>query len=199
LKKENPEKAIMSNKHLRNSEHTPEDRSAEDLEEIIVEHLKWQNQVEYELSDSYDVKTSIALVVILFLAAQSAGFLGSQMPLHWHYWQIASVIFLIISGVLSVIELIPRTYRVGLSPNEFQQWIDEVKSFYGAQAASDPNVRTVEFVRRKQIDQMRERFIENSSKNASKSALIQWIFLSMVISLAINLLTLTALMTRWRF
>jgi hypothetical protein len=171
----------------------------EEYDLIIQEHLEWQNELELELGDTLDIKTSIALVVIIFLATQSGGFLATHMPRHWHNLQIVSVLCLIIAGVLAVWELIPRTYKFGLSPAKFLEWVKGVKDFYSADGVSNPEARSVEFIRRKQIEQMQTRFSKNRAINAMKSKAVEWSFYLTMTALILNLATLAALTSDWRF
>lgn len=168
-------------------------------ERMIAEHLRAQNDIEFALGDTLDIKTSIALVVIIFLATQSSGFLASQMPRHWHNVQVLSVVCLIVAGLLAVWELIPRTYKVGLSPAEYAGWLDRVKTFYSTQAVPNPENQSAEFIRRKAIEQMGTRFSENSALNKKKSLAVEWSFYFAMAALVLNLLTLAGLTSGWRF
>ena len=173
--------------------------AAGECDKAVREHLEWQNTIEYELGDTLDIKTSIALVVIIFLATQSGGFLASHMPTHWHYVQIVSAGCLAVAGVLAVIELFPRTYKAGLSPDEFVKWVGEVKAFYTTEAVSDPERKCIDFLRRKQVEQMKGRFSHNNSINKLKSNLTTASFWFTAVALIANLATLVALSTHWRF
>jgi hypothetical protein len=177
------------------SEVSPE----EEIEQIILDNLQSQNELEYQLGDTLDIKTSIVLVVITFLATLSSGLLTTQMPRHWHNIQLASVGCLIFAGLLSVWELIPRTYKVGLAPDKFFEWVQGVKTFYGAEGVSDPDERSLEFIHRKRIDQLRARFTHNRTINAMKSNVVTCVFILTFASLILNLSTLAALSTGWRF
>lgn len=171
----------------------------EELDRIILENLQSQNDIEYALGDTLDIKTSIALIVIIFLAAQSGGFLASHMPRHWHVIQLISVGCLIASGVLSVWELLPRTYKVGLAPDEFIGWVQRVKAFYSTDGVPNPEAKTVEFIRRKKVEQLQKRFAANNAVNTMKSFVVTGVFILTLASLVLNLVTLAALSSGWRF
>jgi hypothetical protein len=167
-------------------------------EQLIEEHLRAQNSLEYALGDTLDIKTSIALVVITFLATQSASFLALNMPRHWHNIQVLSVICLCLAGLLAVVELVPRVYKVGLKPSEFATWVKGVQAFYNADAAHSEQ-RTLDFIRRKQIEQLERRFEHNSKLNARKSLAVTGSFYLTILALVLNLLTLLSNSMGWRF
>jgi hypothetical protein len=100
-------------------------------DQIISEHLKEQDEREFALGDTLDIKTSIALVIITFLATQSAEFLkASASAPRWHIIQQMSVACLVIAGLLALIELIPRNYRLRMNPATFLEWVKQTKAFY---------------------------------------------------------------------
>lgn len=171
----------------------------EEYNQTIAEYIKSQDDLEFELGDTLDIKTSIALVVILFLAGQSAWFLSLSMPRHWHIAQIVSVICISISGVLAVVELLPRKYTVRMSPPEFLCWVEKLRDFYREEGVQSPETSVVEFVRKKEMEKIKARFAKNSSINARKSKLVDWSFRSMLAAIAINLGNLIALSSGWRF
>src|SRR5690348_4795153 len=92
-----------------------------ELQKTVEEYLKSQDDLEFELGDTLDVKTSIALVLITFLATQSADFLRHNPPLSsfWHVVQVVSAAALIAAGVLAIAELKPRGYIARTEPAEF--------------------------------------------------------------------------------
>ncbi|MHB1794647.1 MAG: hypothetical protein ACYCPO_06735 [Acidobacteriaceae bacterium] len=166
----------------------------EELNQIILEHLQSQDDLEFELGDTFDIKTSIALVIIIFLATQSGGFLSSKMPLHWHNIQIASVACVVIAGFLAMFALWPRNYKLKLEPKGFLGWVKEVKEFYG-----DDKAAVVEFLRSTQIEKIQKRFARNSSINARKSRFMELAFYFTMAALVLNIATLLALSSGWRF
>jgi hypothetical protein len=171
-----------------------------EYEQLILENLKSQNDLEYELGDTLDIKTSISLVVLVFLATQSSGFLALRvMPRHWHNIQIVSVICLSVAGLLAVWELIPRTYIVGLTPDEFLKWAQEVKTFYSTAGEPNPEAKSVEFIHGKTADQLRARFTANRKINAMKSNVVTCVFILTMASLVLNLATLAGQSCGWRF
>lgn len=172
---------------------------ADEYDKLILGNLQVRNALEYELGDTLDIKTSIALVVIIFLATQSGGYLAVQMPRHWHNVQVASVLCLIAAGILAVYELFPRTYKVGWVPEKFITWVTDVRAAGIADGDPDPEGRGVEFIRTKTVEQLRSRFRHNRSINAKKSWAVEWTFYLTMVVLILNLATLAAMTSGWRF
>ncbi|MGH9574403.1 MAG: hypothetical protein ACRD40_12865, partial [Candidatus Acidiferrales bacterium] len=69
-------------------------------------------EAEYSISlgDSLDIKANIWLVVITFLATQTAYFLSKELHGYVFWGQVASASLLVIAGLLSLWELRPRNY-----------------------------------------------------------------------------------------
>jgi hypothetical protein len=170
-----------------------------EYEQLIADNLKFQNEIQYELGDTLDIKTSIALVVIIFLAEQSGKFLESPIPLHWHNIQEASVAGLVIAGVLAVYELFPRIYKVGLEPPQFLKWANETKDICAKDGSTNSISECIEHIRTKSIEIERKRFTTNSKHNAKKSKVVEWLFFLTMGALIFNLATLAGLTSGWRF
>jgi hypothetical protein len=73
----------------------------EKYDAMIMELVKGQDDRELALGDTFDIKTSIALVIITFLATQTANFLKMPLSPCWHLVQILSVVSLVAAGVLA--------------------------------------------------------------------------------------------------
>ena len=179
--------------------HTSESTSAKELERVIAEHLPEQDELEFELGDTLDIKMSIVLVVIVFLADQSRKFLEAPMPVHWHVVQSFAVVVLILSGVLSLWELIPREYKTRMGHDEFLSWVEQLRTFYNHEGVANPETKIAEIIRVKDAQRTRERIVANKAINARKSSAMAWAFYSVMVAVALNLATLFALSCRWMF
>jgi hypothetical protein len=168
--------------------------AAEEQNRIVLENIQYQDDLEFKLGDTLDVKTSIALVLVVFLATQSASFLALAMPRHWHNFQIASVGLLVIAGFLAIVALWPRKYKLRLKSSEFLGWVKEVDEFYGGDKAS-----AVKFIQSKQIEKVEKRFSINSLINERKSNAMTASFYFTMGAFILNIATLLALSTRWYF
>ncbi len=161
--------------------------------ETVAEFLRSQDDREVDLGDTFDIKTSIALVIITFLATQSAEFLKTPLSVCWHSVQRLSVACIVVAGVLALLELIPRNYRLRMTPDEFLKWVDQTKTFYQENGATDPEGSTLERIRSIEIEKLKARFTANSAVNAWKSRLMAWSFYFTMAAVALNLATLVGL------
>jgi hypothetical protein len=160
---------------------------------MISEHLKDQDEREFALGDTLDIKTSIALVIITFLATQSAEFLKGTLSPAWHTIQRLSVGCIVIAGVLALLELIPRGYRLRMTPDKFLEWIKQTREFYAAQGASDPDSSTAERISAVETMKSKDRFTVNSAINDTKASLMAWSFYFTMTAVGLNLATLVKL------
>lgn len=143
---------------------------------------------EFSFCDTLDVKTSVILVVVIFLAGQSEHFLQSTQGL-WASWlQYTSVAFLILAGVFAVAELWPRDYGTEGSPTKYDEWIEKLKTHYSEDENVDSAVLDQAVAGR--ALRARERAELNILTNKRKSALLFASFLCAVVSLTANLATL---------
>lgn len=162
-------------------------------DQLIVEHLREQDEHEFALGDTLDLKTSIALVVITFLATQSAEFLKTALSPFWHGVQRVSVGCIVIAGLLALFELIPRGYRLRMTPDKFLEWIQQTREFYQSEGVPDPESSTAERISTVEIEKLTNRFAVNRAINETKSSLMEWSFYSTMAAVALNLLTLIML------
>ncbi|HET7213626.1 MAG TPA: hypothetical protein VFL79_08560 [Terriglobia bacterium] len=165
----------------------------EDYLRSVEEHVKSQDDLEFGLGDTLDVKTSIAVVAITFLATQSAGFLDSKpaLPPWLHFAQFFSILFLAVAGVLALGELWPRKYAARTAPGEFQSWVERLSTFYNGDPDSASKVITE--IARQEIQKSTKRFEHNSKVNTQKFWFLEWCFRLTLFALMLNLLTLVVL------
>jgi hypothetical protein len=165
-----------------------------EYEAKVMEFMRSQDESEFELGDTLDVKSSIALIVIIFLAGQSAEFLQKSPPLSpfWHIVQVVSVVATVIAGVLCLIELRPRKYKAPMPPGDFLGWANDIERFYTEKAA-DPQGSALEYMSQTEREKIKTRFSINSEINREKANLIEWAFYFTAGALLLNLATLVAL------
>ena len=166
-------------------------------DETTMGLVRSQDDLEVELGDRFDIKTSIALVIITFLATQSADFLKSPLSPCWHTIQRISVACLVVSGGLAILELIPKKYHLRTAPDEFLRWVDQVKDSYEKSDAIDPENGAIEHIRGIEVGAIKARFSANSAINEQKSRLMEWSFYFLMASVSANLATL-AWVSFWR-
>jgi hypothetical protein len=159
----------------------------------IAEVAKAQDEREQALGDTFDIKTSIALVVITFLATQSESLLKATERLGcWHTVQRISVVFLAIAGTLAIIELIPRNYRFRMPLDKYVSWADGVLASYKNPEVdvTNPEEEALAYIEREEIKKAKDRFLANRAINDRKSWYMHWSFWATVAALITNLLTL---------
>ena len=85
---------------------------------LIVERLNAKDELTYQRGDTLDVKASIVLVVVTFLAGESAELLakGNLTPAG-KVTQIIAAAFLALAGILVWSQLWPREYEVEAAEN----------------------------------------------------------------------------------
>jgi hypothetical protein len=161
--------------------------------QFLSEFLKAQDEREFALGDTLDIKTSIALVIITFLATQSAEFMKHPLSPFWQLVQHISIPFIVVAGLLALIELIPRNYRLRTASDEFVKWAEETRRFYADQGETDPEHKAIERINETELHKLRNRFRVNMSINEGKSKLMSVSFYCIFVAVCCNLGTLTAL------
>lgn len=162
------------------------------IHDAKVEAAKEQDERELALGDTLDIKTSIVLVIITFLATQSETLLKATEKLRWwHIAQRCSVVFLVIAGLLAIAELIPRKYRFRMPLDEFLPWANGVLDSYKRRPnLLDPETEAVAHIENEEIEKAKDRFLANREINDSKSRFMKWSFRATFAALLLNLATL---------
>lgn len=82
----------------------------ESFQAILLKEFTDEAERELSVCDSRDMKANVLLVVITFLAAQTAYFLSVAASPFLRYAQIFSGLLLAVCGALTLAELFPREY-----------------------------------------------------------------------------------------
>jgi hypothetical protein len=163
---------------------------------IQAEYIQQKDAKEFALGDVLDVKTSVFLAVIVFLAAQSDAFFHATPALSpWALrLQYISVSALILAGVFAVLELIPRYYSTETSPEQEEKWVQEGETYY----ADKPDAANLvsEEILKGRYQRTKERVQENIAVNKRKSWMLTWCFRFTSIAFAANLATLASRLFR---
>lgn len=151
--------------------------------------VRSRDSYELSLGDALDVKVSILLAAITFLAALSGGIIAySGLPVFFKWLQLGSLAALSAAGVLSLWELWPADYSFPHTPKQWAEWIAKLERHY----AGKDDAATL--VYRKYVDGVvamaQERFEANRKINIKKSRLMKKCFLLVATSLGVNLATL---------
>jgi hypothetical protein len=158
------------------------------LRELVAD----RDRLELSLGDALDVKGSIVLVVITFLATLSGSLLESPgLGRYGRLGQLISIVALAVGGVLAVVSVWPRNYYFPDLPQKYERWIADLKAYYAQQPNQDSLVEST--VTEGIVVQAMDRVTRNHKINGSKSRYLQWSFWFTLGSLAIDLVTLAAI------
>ena len=160
-----------------------------ELNKIQAEYMNDKDAKEFSLGDVLDVKTSVLLAVIVFLAAESDQFFHATVPLSkWGIWlQYVSIGALTLAGIFAVLELKPRDYSTETSPEKEEKWVSEVQAVYAGETDS---TLVVDQILKARYTRTKERVQENIAVNRQKSSLLSVCFTFTAIAFGANLLTL---------
>lgn len=162
--------------------------SAEALKEIMTARIFERDRQEFALGDTLDIKTSIVLVALTFLASQTAQCLQSELVFPGKVFQYFSIVALVLGGVTAVAELWPRDYRIEATPDKYERWIDQLEVYYSDEPNASAKVIREAVTRRAEL--AKERIQENLSVNKQKSHLMMISFVCTTLAFALNLATL---------
>ncbi len=77
--------------------------------QMIRDEIHAKEDLSLRLGDALDIKASIGLAVILFLATQSAYFLDKGLPRIGIAMQLFSILCIVLAAIFALAELWPRT------------------------------------------------------------------------------------------
>jgi len=143
---------------------------------------------EFSLGDTLDIKTSIILVVLVFLAGQTDTFFHDGLVGDARILQYVSVGAVICGGICAVFELIPRRYSVEATPTEYDTWIADLKKRHEKDA--NPDAVVLERAILGRAKRAKERAETNIAVNERKSNLMTASFYFSAASLGANLITM---------
>jgi hypothetical protein len=161
----------------------------EDIDKLLFTEISAEAERSVSLGDVLDMKANIWLVVITFLAAQTAYFLTKDLTPLEHRGQILSAILFVIAGMLTLVELCPRTYMI-YSPSNgaLEERIAELQKDNGN--SEDSGHRVAVQIMNEYTGWAKERIATNQHINRQKSKLLNWSFWLTAAGTAINFLTL---------
>ena len=156
-----------------------------ELQRLWWERIFERDRQVFSDKDTLDVKTGLILVILIFLAGQSAEFFKSSAGSAERYVQYLSIASLIVSGIFAVLELWPRTFLEEAEPREYDARLELLESYY----EDEPNPKEYAFTRaiEERLEATHKRIRKNMEINERKSNLLNWSFYCAVVSLAANL------------
>jgi hypothetical protein len=160
----------------------------DDNVDLIIERLNAKDELTYQRGDTLDVKASIVLVVITFLAGQSADLLAKgNLTSLGKAAQIAAAVSVALAGIFVWGQLWPREYAVEAA-EKLPQWKAELQEFYEDVPGASAKVSDV--LTAGIIERTTERIYANDAINKRRSNLLLGSYIFATLSLGINLLTL---------
>jgi predicted membrane protein len=159
----------------------------------VSELFKWRlesaqkyDDSERSLDDVLDVKASVALVAVTFLAGVSAQLITKQglTPL-WSKIQlpvqIVALLLLSVAGALIITELWPADYSTLPTPKADADWIEKLG------AAGKDSVAVLDAVLNNKLSSAIERVEHNKKITDRKSVLLHWAFKLLAFALTLVL------------
>lgn len=154
------------------------------MEAEVLKRLDLKDDQAFKAGDAIDIKASIGLVLITFLATQTGVFLTTVGP--GHRLQILAAVALAFAGALALVELWPVDYLVETAG--WDGWLAELRAHYKDQPDQDAKVAAA--MTAGQITRMKQRIKCNRQMNERKSRFLLWSFRFTAVALVLNLLTL---------
>jgi hypothetical protein len=153
----------------------------------VIRRLDIKDDQLFRLGDVIDVKASIGLVVITFLATQTAEFLKDKSLPGLHYLHFLAAVSVAVAGLLALIELWPRDYELEGSEG-LAEWKDELSAYY----KNDPDgaAKAAVAFTEGQVTRTVERIRNNAAINNRKSQFLIWSFRFAGLAFALNVLAL---------
>jgi hypothetical protein len=153
--------------------------------ELLRADIRSRDEAEFSLGDTLDVKASILLVVVIFLADVTGGLLASKSP-HAHViliWaQLLCAIFLLISGGLIVYAVWPRAYLM-----EIETRASNLLRYFEEDPSTETDLSVGEQILREDISKAVDRVRHNHAINVRKSRILSWAFYAALPALALEL------------
>src|ERR1035437_8609298 len=159
-----------------------------EISKLQADYARERDAREFSLGDTLDVKTSVILAVIVFLATQSEHFFESTLNSCMRELQYLSVVALVLGGIFAVIELVPRDYAGEGPPSSYDTWVRDLETYYAGKENADALI--VEEAIKGRVAKATERIETNIAINKRKSQFLYLCFICTTVSLAANLLTL---------
>ena len=153
-----------------------------------LEQLLTKDRLLFNLSDTLDMKASVSLIVVTFLAALTADFLAAHMLSDWiRRLQILAAIALAIGGICAMVVLWPRVYAVEKAEEFGAFWEELVKHYKGADDA-DQQVKNAYLAGR--IKGIKAQISANRQVDDRKSQFLSGAYKCAGVALLLNLITL---------
>ncbi len=157
-----------------------------------VESLEQKDRMFFGLSDTLDVKASIGLVLIVFLASQTTNLLKNEMDPVLTFLQMICAVILFTAAMFALVTIWPRTHKV----ENTEQWgvfHEDLRRHFKCVGESSPDEKAFETFLLQRAEGLKEQIEHNRQITHRKYASVKWCYRSVVIAVALNLFTLAYL------
>jgi hypothetical protein len=167
-----------------------------EIEDSIFDDATKLDEINYQIGDTLDVKASIIFVVLTFLATMSGQILAIPgLPPPVKYFQLASILLLIIAGAFTILALWPRVFDVPPDPEESAKYSDKLEEKYKGRQDAVKLVRDA-FIAA-WFKNINERIARNRRIALRKAKLNKWALRAVVLATGLELASLSLLALRY--
>ncbi len=162
----------------------------------LLEEINAKEDLSLRIGDALDVKASIGLAIILFLATQTALFLEKGLPRIGVWMQGTSILFIILAAYFAIYELWPREYTLPKpESSDISDRIKELRQHFEAHAdgSTDVEHNVADALLEDEIYWAKKRIADNQKKNWLKSDSLNWSFWLTIPAIALNIGTVATL------
>jgi len=169
------------------------------IAERLLEEVNAKEDLSLRLGDALDVKASIGLALLLFLATQSVYFFDKGLSHLGNWMQTASVICVIVAVTMAIAELWPRQFILPEPESPVVgRRIEQLREHFKKFPAEYPDVEASvnDTLLEDELEWTKDRIADNQKKNKVKSDCLNWSFWLTVPAIVLNLLTVVTLMKK---
>jgi hypothetical protein len=166
------------------------------IAEIRLGEINAKEDLSLRLGDALDVKASIGLALLIFLATQSAYFLDKGLSHFGHVMQTGSISCICVAVVLALCELWPRKYVLPEPESPVvTKRIEQLTEHFRAFPIEHPDIEmsVANALIKDEMQWAKHRIAANQKKNWRKSNFLNWSFWLTIPAIALNLATAFAL------
>jgi hypothetical protein len=160
--------------------------------EMLLGEINAKEDLSLRLGDALDVKASIHLAILIFLATQTAYFFDKSLPRLAVNMQLFSLVCEIAAIVFALLELRPIKYILPEPESVvITDRIDELTQFYRGMHSETVEHDVAWAITRDQIAWTKKRITNNQKLNRLKSGFLEASFWFTLGAVVLNVLTLT--------
>lgn len=158
-------------------------------DELLHQKIEERDRLEFSLCDSTDVKASVILLLITFLAGLAASLLAEkELNVLIRFGQEVVIVLLAVSMLFAVLCLKPRDYSTEKRPQEYEGWLSKLREYYAGKPDADAKV--LNQFRQGSIAKTMARIKENYGVNRTKLKYLRCSFWVFVAALGFELMLL---------